>query len=121
MSTGTVIGISEKGDKTRVDDNRAATPGTLQTLISYTVPAGKVLCLRQIYVNYNGYAEAIVKKDSDIINRIICGGANANNNVNFTPDEPITAGQVLSVTFEACAGEPTDNVFSFINGLLKEV
>ena len=89
------------------ESQSVTTPGTLQTLINETVPAGKTYKLNNIIVPCKMSGHFDIKIDSVIVGSGNTGPANMNARFNFNPIRAATAGQVIKVEFTAKTGTPT--------------
>lgn len=107
-----------QGDRELLTAETSTTPGTLQTLISYTVAASKRFISLDVSVSCSLEGQCTVFKNSDLIVSLRTHGACPNALVQFLPWETFEAGDILEVKYLAPSYRPATGVESFVQGRL---
>lgn len=90
--------------------SNATTPGTEQTLISETVPAGTIRELSRITTVCRQEATGQIKVDGALIGSFRTGPAVPSGVFEWIPRYPVSAGQEIEVLFTARTGAPISTV-----------
>lgn len=107
-----------QGSRLIVSATGVTTPGTLQTLISYTVPVGyrlnilgvRVTCSISLFWKYT------VNASQNASGR--CHPGNPNDDYTFLPADDATAGDVIEVILDVGSDRPASDVESYIQARL---
>ena len=119
----TVSAETESGDPFFRDDKTTTTPGTEQTLLSYSVPSGKILDLRRLKVSCIMSSSYRLLADSTEIHDGIVGSGNPTDNCVWANGREIGAGVALILKFFQPANaqvDPSVDVSFHLEALLKD-
>jgi hypothetical protein len=97
------------------------TPGTLQTIISEVVPAGKLRGLTRVVVRCRQEGVANIYADSIFIGSMSTGAASPNATFEFTPKYLVAAGLTIEVQFRQRTGSPIVTVDGHLQAVDKNI
>lgn len=108
------------GDPIFFDFYGDSTPGTEQTAITYSVPAGKILYLQGFLFDTRQQAEARVLVANAEVASCRTGAAQPSTELKWTPGRPIPAGSLVEVKFEVISGRPVSKVGAYLQASLDD-
>lgn len=101
-----IVDGHDDGASFYIDAEGTAVADTEVTLITYLVPAGKTLKLKNINATGTFESEVKIKVDGALIGSGRTGPANHNFNYNFDPRREVAEGKTLTVTIKQRANTP---------------
>lgn len=110
------VSVSEAGDALALSAQTISTPGTEQTLITSTVPAGKVYKLSMAIVTCRQRAEYVIDIDGAIIGSGRTGASNLKDLFPWSPRRSVAAGETVSLKFTAASDTVPSNVEAYLMG-----
>jgi len=99
----------------------ATTPGTLQTLISETVPVGKLRGVTRFSASCRQEGEFFIYADSVLIGKFRTGPGMPNGTFEWTPKYLVAAGLLIEIKFRQRTGSPIVNVEGFLQAIDKNI
>lgn len=97
------------------------TPNVLQTLISETVPNGKLRSLARAVVTCRQEGVANIKVDGVIVGTMRTGASSPNGVFEWTPKYPVGAETEIKVEFTARQGSPIVDVEGYLQAVDKNI
>lgn len=113
------ISIIDDGVPTFVDSSGLTTPGTVQTLLSYTVPALKTFNLLSIAVSCRQESTISIFGDSLLIGSGRTGAASPNFIFPYRVARSYVSGKIIEVKATARSGSAVASIESYAQGTLS--
>lgn len=113
------VAIGEPGEPVFADYAGTSTPGTEQTLISYTVPVGKTLNLLAVYVISRQESSFRIEGDSALIGSGRTGPANPMGLFEYRIARSFSAGKLINIKASVRASAPPADIECFMQGTLS--
>jgi hypothetical protein len=113
------VQIGEPGDPQFSDYQGVTTPGIEQTLISYTVPAGKTFNLLNAMVICRFESKIRILGDGSQIGSGRSGAAVPNVNFPFRVARSYSSGKIVEVKATARSGSPVADIECYLQGTLS--
>lgn len=113
------VAVGEPGDPEFADYQGITTPGTEQTLISYTVPAGKTFNLLDVKVICRHETTAKIEGDGNIIGSLRTSAATPNGLFAYRIARSFTSGKIVQVRATARSGSPVADIECYLQGTLS--
>lgn len=113
------VAIGEPGAATFVDAATETTPGSEQTLLSYTVPALRILNILSVKLACRQEAHFEVYGDGSMIGSGRTGAATPNVNFAYQPARSFNAGKIIEVKATARNGSAAANIECYIQATLS--
>lgn len=109
------------GEEFYASDKRQSTPGSMQVVISYTVPADKTFYCSQVFLTCRQSACWELIADGDIIAAGNTGSGHLESRFFVNPVRPISANTVIELQFTSLTASIATTVHSFLHGGLKDL
>lgn len=113
------VSIGEPGDPLFQDFSGLSTPGIEQTLISYTVPAGKTLNLLAVYVISRQESTFKIEGDSALIGSGRTGPANPMGLFEYRIARSFSSGKLINIKASVRAGAAPGDIECYLQGTLS--
>jgi type III secretion system FlhB-like substrate exporter len=113
------VSLGDPGTPLFVDSNTVTTPGSLQTVLSYTVPALQTLNLLSIIFTCRQETSFQIYGDGILIGSGRTGAAKPNVNFSYRVARSFIPGKIVEVKATTRTGAPVSDVEAYLQGTLS--
>lgn len=107
--------VSNAGTPQFFETATQTTPGILQTLLTFTVPATGTRYLTQAIVVCRVEGEFFIKQNGSIIGSGRTGASNARGAFSYNPARPLIVGATITLEFTSRSGSKISDVEGYIH------